>query len=320
MPTVSRHKNRFDDESRGTRSDDEPSWTRVGNGGPRWSPDDPGWTRISAAPMEYDFSDDEIPGGGDRWSTWDQSEASEHGPQPYPDLLVTELGAVDVEYGVLKTGKEADVHLIRREVPDTERSCLLAAKRYRDAEHRQFHRSAAYQEGRRTRRTRDARAIRNRSSFGRQVIAGHWARAEFDALCLLHQLGAAVPYPVQILDTELLLEFLGEADGSAAPRLAELAVRGGELESLWEQAVEMMILLASAGYAHGDLSAFNLLVHGDRLVMIDLPQLVDVVANPQGPSFLDRDASTVAGWFTSHGFATDSAALIERLHAEARIP
>jgi RIO kinase 1 len=320
MPTVSRHKHRFDDESRGNRSGDEPSWTRFGNEGPRWSPDDPGWTRIAATPVEYDFSDDEIPGGGDRWSTWDESEASEHGPQPYPAWLVTELGAVDVECGVLKTGKEADVHLIRREVPDTERSCLLAAKRYRDSQHRQFHRSAAYQEGRRTRRTRDARAIRNRSSFGRQLIAGHWARAEFDALCLLHQLGAAVPYPVQILETEVLLEFLGEPDGSAAPRLSELALRGDELKGLWEQAVEMMVLLASAGYAHGDLSAFNLLVHGDRLVMIDLPQLVDVIANPQGPSFLDRDASTVAGWFANHGLATDPAGLIERLHAEARIP
>jgi RIO kinase 1 len=306
MPTVPR-RNRFDDDREASSQDF--GWD-----------DEPGWTRIAAVPVSYDYSDDEIPGGGDRWSTWDRSQASERGPQPYPAWLVTELGAVDVECGVLKTGKEADVHLIRREVPDAERSCLLAAKRYRDAQHRQFHRGVAYQEGRRTRRTRDARAIQNRSSFGRQLIAGHWARAEFDALCLLHELGAAVPYPVQILDTEVLLEFLGAADGSPAPRLAELALRGRELESLWEQAVEMMILLAAAGYAHGDLSAFNLLVHGDRLVMIDLPQLVDVVANPQGPSFLDRDASTVAGWFAHRGLDIDAAALIEGLHAEARIP
>ena len=135
--------------------------------------------------------------------------------------------------------------------------------------------------------------MRNRSAFGRQLIAGHWARAEFDALRMLHQLGAAVPYPAQIVGTELLLEFIGDADGAPAPRLAEITTRGGRLADLWQQAVELMVGLAAAGYAHGDLSEFNLLVQDDRLLMIDLPQLVDVVANPQGPSFLDRDASTV---------------------------
>ena len=175
-------------------------------------------------------------------------------------------------------------------MPDTGRSCLLAAKRYRDERHRQFHRSAVYQEGRRTRNTRDARAMRSRSAFGRELVAAHWARAEFDALTMLHQLGAAVPYPAQVVGTEILLEFVGAEDGAPAPRLAEITTRVPALAGLWEQAIELMVGLAGSGYAHGDLSAFNLLVHGERLVMIDLPQLVDVIANPQGPFFLDRDA------------------------------
>ncbi|HVC73280.1 MAG TPA: RIO1 family regulatory kinase/ATPase, partial [Mycobacteriales bacterium] len=75
----------------------------------------------------------------------------------------------------------------------------------------------------------------------------------------------------------------------------------------------------AAGYAHGDLSEFNLLVQDDRLLMIDLPQLVDVVTNPQGPSFLDRDASTVAGWFRRRDFPVDTAELLDTLHREARI-
>jgi RIO kinase 1 len=136
---------------------------------------------------------------------------------------------------------------------------------------------------------------------------------------MLQQLGSAVPYPVQILGTEILLEFIGSPDGSPAPRLSEWPGRGGELAGLWEQAVELMVALAGAGYAHGDLSAYNLLVDSGRLVMIDLPQLVDLVANPQGPSFLDRDAATVAGWFTRHGHPADPAALIARLHQEARL-
>src|SRR5580693_9958953 len=82
---------------------------------------------------------------GDRWSTWDQSTPTERGPKPHPEWLITDLAAVDHELGVLKTGKEADVFLLRRGVPGTDRSCLLAAKRYRDAAHRQFHRDSGYQ-------------------------------------------------------------------------------------------------------------------------------------------------------------------------------
>src|SRR3984885_9358588 len=99
---------------------------------------------------------------GDRWSTWDQSTPTERGPRPHPEWLVTELAAVDTELGILKTGKEADVYLLRRGVPGG-RSCLLAAKRYRDAQHRLFHRDAGYLEGRRTRESRVNRAAANRS-------------------------------------------------------------------------------------------------------------------------------------------------------------
>ena len=283
-----------------------------------WSDEDD-WIPIVVQHPEYDFSADDVPGGGDRWSTWDRSGPGERGPEPHPDWLVTELAAVDVECGVLKTGKEADVHLVRRGVPDTDRSCLLAAKRYRDPEHRQFHRDIGYQEGRRARKSREGRAVRNRSAYGRTLVAAGWARAEFDALCLLHGLGAAVPYPVQIVGTEVLLEFIGAPDGSAAPRLAEIAGRGAGLAGLWRQAVGLLTVLAGAGLAHGDLSAYNLLVHGERLVMIDLPQVVDVVANPQGAFYLDRDARNLAAWFTAHGLPVDLPGLLADLHAEARI-
>ncbi len=144
---------------------------------------------------------------GDRWSTWDQSTPTERGPRPHPDWLVTELAAADAELGILKTGKEADVFLLRRGVPGTDRSCLLAAKRYRSAEHRLFHRDSDYLEGRRVRESRASRAMTNRSSVGREMIATQWANAEFSALCQFHLAGVPVPYPVQVLGTEVLLEF-----------------------------------------------------------------------------------------------------------------
>jgi RIO kinase 1 len=238
---------------------------------------------------------------GDRWSTWDQSMPTQKGPEPYPDWLVTELAAVDTELGIVKTGKEADVYLLRRGVPGTERECLLAAKRYRDAGHRMFHRDVGYLEGRKSRDTRVNRATAKRTSFGREAIAGQWAEAEFGVLRRLYEAGVPVPYPVQILGTELLLEFIGDGDGTAAPRLAETRPSPAEVGSLWAQTVEALSALARLGYAHGDASPYNMLVHDGRLVLIDLPQAVDVIAHPDGRSYLERDAANLAKWFTARG-------------------
>ncbi len=264
------------------------------------------------------------PETGDRWSTWDTPQAGERGPRPYPDWLVTELAAVDTELGILKTGKEADVFLLSRGVPDTDRQCLLAVKRYRDADHRMFHRDSGYLEGRRVRESRVTRALQARSQFGKQAIAGLWASAEFGALVELwkvaEQFGIQpmVPYPVQIIGTELMLEFIGDpVSREGAPRLSALRPAGDELTDLWRQMWDAMVVLARCGYAHGDLSPYNLLVHNGRLVVIDLPQVVDVVANPQGKQFLARDVHNVVSWFTSRGLDLDERALTTELLRES---
>jgi RIO kinase 1 len=251
-----------------------------------------------ATVRENAFAGPDLPPGADRWSTWGDGE---QGPHPRPDWVVTELAAADTELGVLKTGKEADVFLLRRALPDTDRACLLAAKRYRSNEHKLFHRDAGYLEGRRMRRSREMRAIENRTAFGRNLIAEQWAVAEFAALSRLWSIGAPVPYPVQRSGTELLLEYLGDAEGTAAPRLAELRPDGDELVDLWHQLMSVLDLFAGHGLTHGDLSAYNLLVHKGVLMVIDLPQIVDLVANPSGPEFLARDVANVAAWFRSRG-------------------
>jgi len=247
-------------------------------------------------------ADPDGPPEGDRWSTWD---GAEHGPEPRPDWVITEHAAVDTELGVLKTGKEADVHLIERAVPGTDRRTLLAAKRYRTAEHRLFHRDAGYLEGRRVRRSRETRAMANRTAFGHDILAGQWANAEFAALTRLWTDGVAVPYPVQVSGTELLLEFIGSDDGTAAPRLAQLRPDVTELCDLWHQLLDALLGLARHGLTHGDLSAYNLLVHDGRLVLIDLPQVVDVVGNPQGPDFLARDVARIGEWFAARGLPSE---------------
>ena len=273
----------------------------------RFDDDDDAPYSVKISTAEPDETEDD-----DNWSSWDAPGVL-HGPDPWPDWVITELAAVDTELGVLKTGKEADVHLVERGIPDTDRQVILAAKRYRTPEHRLFHRDAGYLDGRRVRESRLNRAMANRTAFGREVIAGQWASAEFAALSRLWGLGVSVPYPVQLLGTELMLEFIGDPDGTAAPRLAQMRPDRDELADLWQQLVDALALLARAQLAHGDLSPFNLLVHHGRLVLIDLPQVVDVVGNPQGMDFLMRDCHNVSTWFTARGLEVDEHELFAEL-------
>ncbi|QNN52150.1 serine protein kinase RIO [Nocardioides mesophilus] len=268
----------------------------------------------------FDFRTADDPDEGQRWSTWLSVEPLSRGPEPRPDWVVTSQAALDTELGVLKTGKEADVFLLERAVPDDpDQSVVLAAKRYRDEQHRSFHRSTAYTEGRRTRNSRDARALAKKTAHGRAVAAGQWAWAEWEALTRFWSAGVPVPYPVQIDGTEILMELV-TVDGEAAPRLAQTRPDPELLRSYFEQLREAMIILARHGVAHGDLSPYNVLAAGERLVIIDLPQAVDVVANPTGTDFLMRDCTNVCGWFRARGLdpaVADEHALFGELVASA---
>ncbi|MFC4828023.1 serine protein kinase RIO [Agromyces aurantiacus] len=271
---------------------------------------------FGAASTHLAFADVE-PGEDQRWSTWPATQPSERGPEPRPDWLVTSAAALDTELGIVKTGKEADLWLIERAVPGAPadvpgNAALLAAKRYRGAEHRMFHRSAIYTEGRGTRRSRDVRAVQRASTYGREVARTEWAYAEFAALSRLTELGAPVPYPVQVSETEVLMEFIGEGR-TAAPRLAQVRATPDELRDLFHQVMDLMRRLAHAGLAHGDLSPYNLLVHRGRVVAIDLPQVVDVVANPNGFDLLHRDCVNVCDWFTRQRLECDAEELFGEL-------
>jgi RIO kinase 1 len=265
----------------------------------------------------FDFETYDDPGDGQRFSTWLHVEPLCRGPEPRPDWVVTSQAAVDTDLGILKTGKEADVFLLERAVPDDPaQSVVMAAKRYRGEEHRSFHRSAAYTEGRRTRRSRDARALAKKTAHGRAVAAGQWATAEWDALTRFWLAGVPVPYPVQIDGTEILMELVA-VDGEPAPRLAATRPGPALLASYFDQLRSAMTALASLGVAHGDLSPYNVLAAGERLVVIDLPQAVDVVANPAGLDFLMRDCHNVCSWFVARGLDVDEGDLFAELLASA---
>ncbi len=78
-----------------------------------------------------------------------------------------------------------------------------------------------------------------------------------------------------------------------------------------------MAVLARRGLAHGDLSAYNILAAGDRLVIIDLPQAVDIIGNPAGMDFLMRDCHNVCTWFQARGLDVEEHDLFTELLASA---
>ena len=261
---------------------------------------------------EYDDLDDD-----QRWSTWMSVEPLQRGPEPRPDWVVTSQGAIDTELGILKTGKEADVFLVERADPlESENGVVMAAKRYRAPEHRTFHRSASYTEGRSMKRSRDERALKRKSTFGREVAAGEWAVSDWGALVRLWQLGLPVPYPVQIDGTEILMEWI-TYDGETAPRLAQTRPDPELLASYFDQLREALATLVQAGLVHGDLSAYNILAAGPRLVIIDLPQVVDLIGNVNGMDYLLRDCANICGWFRGKGLAVDEQELFGELMAHA---
>lgn len=227
-----------------------------------------------------------------------RNRETHRGPQPPPSWVITSDQALDTDLGVLKTGKEADVSIVERRLHGEVN--VLAVKRYRPPEHRDFRNDSVYRAGRRLRDRRAQKAVDQGSSKGEPFKADEWAAWEFDALAAMWAAHAAVPYPVQRRGTEVMLEFLGDDDGPA-PRLVDADIDASTATELFEQARELLALLAELGIAHADLSAYNLLVWHDRLYAIDFPQASDLITNPMGLSLLHRDVSNVCGFFARRG-------------------
>ncbi len=238
-------------------------------------------------------------------------------PTTHPEWLVVD--PVDEhDLGTLRSGKEAQVELIERVGADGRR-CLLARKRYLPRAVTQkgqlealgvqrssaFRHDVEYREGRQFRKTRDRRAVERMSTYGKRLLQDRWLGHEFDVMSVLHEAGCRVPYPVSFADDCFVLQYVGERDG-AAPQLAMARPGQAELRMAWDQLIDGLHRMTAAGWVHGDLSAYNLLWWEGQLWFIDLPQAVDLAANPGGLDFLHRDVVNVCTWFERHGLARDA--------------
>jgi len=200
-------------------------------------------------------------------------------------------GLVDEVIRPLKSGKEAAVYVVLSE------GQIRCAKVYKEANKRGFHKQALYQEGRKVRNSRQARAMEKNTRFGRKQQEEVWQNAEVDALYRLAAAGVRVPQPYNFVEGVLLMELVTDEHGAAAPMLNYLELTSEEALEYHDILIKEVVRMLCAGIVHGDLSEFNVLVDTHGPVIIDLPQAVDAAANNNAARMLERDVNNLAAYF-----------------------
>ncbi len=203
-------------------------------------------------------------------------------------------GLVDDVIRRLKSGKEADVYVVRCG------SEIRCAKVYKDAAQRSFKQAVQYQEGRKVRNSRDARAMERGSKFGRKQQEESWQHTEVDALYKLAAAGVRVPQPYGCFDGVLLMELITDDEGHVAPRLGDVSMSAEQAIEDHAVVLKYVVRMLCAGLVHGDLSEFNVLVDEFGPVIIDLPQVVDAAANNQAHAMLARDVNNMRNYFAQY--------------------
>ena len=200
-------------------------------------------------------------------------------------------GLIDDVLQRLKSGKEADVYTVL---------CggkVQCAKVYKEATQRSFKQAVQYQEGRKVRNSRNARAMQKGTKFGRKQQEESWQTAEVDALFRLANAGVRVPQPYLCIDGVLLMELVTDANGSVAPRLSDVSLSEEQAVTDFHTMIRNIVRMLCAGIVHGDLSEFNVLLDDQGPVIIDLPQAVDAAANNHAESMFERDVDNITSYY-----------------------
>lgn len=220
----------------------------------------------------------------------------------------------DIRLGVIKSGKESEVHLVARTGSD--RTTLLAEKRFKARDRRSFQNNYVYRgvwgEG----TYREDRAMKKNTRFGHEAAHARWIGHEWDSLVLFHDAGVTVPPPVERMADGYLMAFVGDAE-RAAPRLSEVDLEPAVARRVWDELLDELSLLVSVDRVHGDLSAFNVLWWRERAVLIDFSQTVEIVTHPAAHELLVRDIVTLGRYFTRRGVAVHVDRVLERIGADA---
>ena len=196
-------------------------------------------------------------------------------------------GVIDAVLRPLKSGKEASVYVVS--VGDE----VLCAKVYKDMAQRSFQARVQYQEGRKQRGSRQARAVGKASKFGRRQQEAEWKNAEVDALYRLADAGVCVPEPRGYFHGVLLMALVTDGDGRVAPRLGEVELTPAQAQAYHTALIRDVVRMLCIGLIHGDLSEYNILVTEAGPVLIDFPQVVSAAGNNAARAMLLRDVHNV---------------------------
>ncbi|TNH17787.1 PA4780 family RIO1-like protein kinase [Halomonas sp. BL6] len=200
-------------------------------------------------------------------------------------------GLIDEVLMQLMSGKEAQVYIVR--CGDDTR----CAKVFKEAKQRSFKQAVQYQEGRKERNSRRARAMAKKTRYGQKEQEQAWLTAEVDALYRLAAAEVRVPKPYGFVDGVLLMEMITDAEGDVAPRLDEVTLTEEQALRYHAKVIQDVVRMLCAGLIHGDLSEFNVLVDADGPVIIDLPQAVDAAGNNSAAAMLERDVNNMRAYF-----------------------
>jgi RIO kinase 1 len=200
---------------------------------------------------------------------------------------------------IVKTGKEASVHLCRAN-PSTTGESLLALKVYHPLDRRDFRDESLYRDGEWIKPRRVRAALEKKTRFGRQVQGSLWVNREWETLRALAETGAPVPRPLAATDDSILMTYIGD-EADAAPQLRAYRPDREEAQDLFDQVIHAVELMLYRNVIHADLSAYNVLVWEGRATVIDLPQAVDPRKNRHAPALLERDVARICQHFERHG-------------------
>lgn len=200
-------------------------------------------------------------------------------------------GMIDEVICQLMSGKEAQVYVVR--CGDVSR----CAKVFKEAKKRSFKQAVQYQEGRKVRNSRRARAMSKKTRYGQKEQEDAWLNAEVEALYRLAAAGVRVPQPLGFVDGVLLMELVCDAEGNAAPRLDDVSLTPEQARQYHAKVIAEVVRMLSAGLVHGDLSEFNVLVDSKGPVIIDLPQAVNAAGNNSASMMLERDVDNMRAYF-----------------------